>query len=69
MVHTTNWYVAHKSDEDKPRARSLQDTLVIASDGLDIAASEAVTVTGDGAENIGTVEQRLRDLSGGENWD
>ena len=69
MILTSNWYVTHESDADRPRARTLQDTLVIANAGLGVAASEAVTVTGDSAEDIGTMEQRLRDLSGGEKWD
>lgn len=41
-------------------SQSLQDALVIASARLDVAASEAVAVSGDGSQNIGAVEQGLR---------
>lgn len=51
-------------DAENLRASSLHNTLIIAGAGLGIATREAVGVAGDGADDIGAMEQSLGELSG-----
>ena len=52
-----------------PMSFHLQDTLVIPSTGLGVAAREAVSISGDCSKNVGTVKQCCGQLSGGQGRD